>query len=148
LKAIGNNPSAAYLFGLKPARNMVLAMIFAGGFAGVAGSLQVSGVYHRLLPAISSNYGYLALLVAMLSNYNIWMVPLVALFFACLNVGIIQPPMALQLDSSLSGVIQGALVLATLGVHAWRQQRAEDRGQMTEVRDQMTEDRGQKTGYF
>jgi hypothetical protein len=40
--------------------------------------------------------------------------------------------MALQLDSSLSGVIQGALVLATLGVHAWRRQRAEDRIQKTE----------------
>jgi ABC-type uncharacterized transport system permease subunit len=125
LKAIGSNPSAAYLFGLKPARNMVLAMIFAGGFAGIAGSLQVVGVYHRLLPAISSNYGYLALLVAMLANYNIWLVPPVALFFACLNVGSIQLPMALELDSSLSGVIQGALVLATLGVHAWQKRRAE-----------------------
>jgi len=124
LKAIGSNPSAAYLFGLKPSRNMVLAMIFAGGFAGIAGSLQVVGVYHRLLPAISSNYGYLALLVAMLANYNIWFVPLVAFFFACLNVGSIQLPMALELDSSLSGVIQGALVLATLGIHGWRQQMA------------------------
>ncbi|MDJ0984213.1 MAG: ABC transporter permease [Desulfobacterales bacterium] len=136
LKAIGSNSSAAYLFGLKPARNMVLAMIFAGGFAGVAGSLQVSGVYHRLLPAISSNYGYLALLVAMLSNYNIWLVPLVALFFACLNVGSIQLPMALQLDSSLSGVIQGALVLAALGIHGWR--RARNRGQKSEDRKQKT----------
>jgi simple sugar transport system permease protein len=125
LKAVGSNPSAAYLFGLKPARNMVLAMIFAGGFAGIAGSLQVVGVYHRLLPAISSNYGYLALLVAMLANYNIWLVPPVALFFACLNVGSIQLPMALQLDSSLSGVIQGALVLAILGAHAWQKRRVE-----------------------
>jgi ABC-type uncharacterized transport system permease subunit len=120
LKAIGNNPKAAFLFRLKPDRYMILAMIFAGGFAGLAGSLQVSGVYHRLLPAISSNYGYLALLVVMLSNYRIWLVPLVAFFFACLNVGSIQLPMVLQMDSSLSGVIQGALVLATLGVHAWR----------------------------
>jgi simple sugar transport system permease protein len=122
LKAIGSNPKAAYLFGLKVDGNMILAMMFAGGFAGLAGSLQVSGVYHRLLPAISSNYGYLALLVVMLSNYNIWLVPLVAFFFACLNVGSIQLPMMLQLDSSLSGVIQGALVLATLGVHGWRMQ--------------------------
>lgn len=120
LKAIGSNPNAAYLFGLKIDRNMILAMMFAGGFAGLAGSLQVSGVYHRLLPAISSNYGYLALLVVMLSNYNIWLVPPVSFFFACLNVGSIQLPMMLQLDSSLSGFIQGALVLATLGVHGWR----------------------------
>jgi ABC-type uncharacterized transport system permease subunit len=120
LKAIGSNREAAFLFGLKPGKYMLIAMVFAGGFAGVAGSLQVTGVYHRLIPSISSNYGYLALLVVMLANYNVWMVPAVAFFFACLNVGNIQLPMMLELDSSLSGVIQGALVLATLAVHAWR----------------------------
>jgi len=120
LKAIGSNARAAVLFGIEPDRYLLLAMLLAGGFAGLAGSLQVSGVYHRLLPAISSNYGYLALLVVMLANYNIRLVPLVALFFACLNVGSIQLPMLLKVDSSLSGVIQGVMVLATLGVHAWR----------------------------
>jgi ABC-type uncharacterized transport system permease subunit len=57
----------------------------------------------------------------MLANYNVWITPAVAFFFACLNVGSIQLPMMLQLDSSLSGVIQGALVLSTLAMHAWRQ---------------------------
>jgi ABC-type uncharacterized transport system permease subunit len=124
LKAIGSNARAAVLFGIEPNRYLLLAMLLAGAFAGLAGSLQVSGVYHRLLPAISSNYGYLALLVVMLANYNIWLVPVVALFFACLNVGSIQLPMLLKVDSSLSGVIQGVLVLVTLGVHAWRSRRA------------------------
>ena len=128
LKAIGNNRDAAILFGVKPDRHLLVAMLLAGGFAGIAGSLQVSGVYHRLLPAISSNYGYLALLVVMLANYNVWLVPAVAFFFACLNVGSIQLPMMLQLDSSLSGVIQGALVLATLGIHAWRTRAGEKAG--------------------
>jgi simple sugar transport system permease protein len=121
LKAVGRNPGSAYLFGVKPDRYMILAILFAGGLAGLAGCLQVGGVYHRLIPAISSNYGYLALLVVMLANYNIWLAPAVALFFACLNVGSIQLPIVLRLDSSLSGVIQGALVLAALAVHAWRQ---------------------------
>ena len=123
LKAVGNNPSAAFLYGLRPSPLMLLAMLFAGGFAGLAGNLQVTAVYHRLIPAISSNYGYLALLVVMLANYNIWLVAPVAFFFAGLNVGSIQLPMLLQLDSSLSGVIQGALVLATLGMHGWRRIR-------------------------
>ncbi len=127
LKAIGSNRDAAYLFGLKPDRFMLLAMIFAGAFAGLAGSLQVTAVYHRLIPAISSNYGYLALLVVMLANYNILAVPAVAFFFACLNVGSIQLPMVLKLDSSLSGVVQGALVLAALAVQAWRMKRRRDR---------------------
>jgi hypothetical protein len=49
LKAIGNNSTAAFLFGLKPDRYMLIAMLFAGGLAGLAGNFQVAGVYHRLL---------------------------------------------------------------------------------------------------
>jgi general nucleoside transport system permease protein len=120
LKAIGSNEKAAFFFGLKPRTTMILAMVCAGGFAGLAGGFQVSGVYHRLIPAISSGYGYLALLVVLLSNFNGWATPLVAFFFAALNVGSIQLPMVLQIDSSLSGVIQGTLVLAALAVHALR----------------------------
>jgi simple sugar transport system permease protein len=56
----------------------------------------------------------------MLANYNVWITPAVAFFFACLNVGSIQLPMMLEIDSSLSGVVQGSLVLATLAVYAWR----------------------------
>lgn len=120
LKAIGNNPNASLLYGLKPGNYMLIAMIFAGGLAGIAGCIQVTGVYHRLIPSISSNYGYLGLLVVMLSNYDIKLTPFIAFFFACLNVGSIQLPMVLQLDSSLSGVIQGSFVLATLAIHATR----------------------------
>lgn len=123
LSAIGSNPTAAVLFGLHPDRYMLLAMTIAGGLAGLAGCLQVVGVYHRLIPSISSGYGYLALLVVMLSGFRPGMTAAIALFFACLNVGSIQLPMVLQLDSSLSGVIQGALVLITLGIHGWKSMR-------------------------
>ena len=120
LRAVGGNAAASRLFGVRPGRYMLIAMLMAGGLAGLAGSLQVSGVYHRLIPAISSNYGYLALLVVMLAHYNVWVAPVVAFAFAGLNVGSIQLPMMLQIDSSLSGVIQGVLVLAALGIHAWQ----------------------------
>jgi simple sugar transport system permease protein len=120
LTAIGSNPTATVLFGLHPDRYMLLAMTIAGGLAGLAGCVQVVGVYHRLIPSISSGYGYLALLVVMLAGFRPVMTAMISLFFASLNVGSIQLPMMLQLDSSLSGVIQGALVLITLGIHSWR----------------------------
>jgi ABC-type uncharacterized transport system permease subunit len=126
LKAIGNNAAASVLFGLHPGRYMLLAMIFAGGLSGLAGTIQVAAVYHRLIPSISSGYGYLALLVVMLAGFRTGIAAIVSLFFACLNVGSIQLPIVLQLDSSLSGVIQGSLVLATLGVHAWRKRQHHD----------------------
>jgi simple sugar transport system permease protein len=92
----------------------MLSFILCGMFAGTAGAIQVTAVYHRLIPSISSGYGWLALLVAMLINYQaIWAAP-VALFYAALNIGSIRLPIVLKLDSSLSGVLQGMLVLFVL----------------------------------
>ena len=117
LKAVGQNPEAALLFGLKPNKRIVEAMALCGALAGLAGALQVVGVYHRLLPAISSNYGYTALLITMLASFRPNLIPPICFFFAVLNVGSIQLPLQLKLDSSLSGVIQGVLVLSVFLVH-------------------------------
>ena len=111
LKAVGRNPRASYLMGIPTGRYMMVAFALCGVFAGLAGAIQVTSVYHRLIPSISSGYGYLGLMVAMLVNYQAALAAPVALFFAALNVGSIQLPIVLRLDSSLSGVLQGTLVL-------------------------------------
>ena len=81
----------------------------------------MTAVYYRLIPSISSGYGYLGLMVAMLINYQaIWAIP-VAFFFAALNIGSIQLPIVMKLDSSLSGVLQGVLVLFVLLTEGVRQ---------------------------
>ncbi|MCP3867587.1 MAG: ABC transporter permease [Gammaproteobacteria bacterium] len=128
LKAVGHNPRAVVLFGLSPQRYLLIAIIISGALAGLAGGLQVSGIYHRLIPAISSGYGYLGLLVVMLANFRLLPIPFIALFFAALNVGSIQLPMMMQLDSSLSGVIQGACVLSALLVFGIRHLRSRGPG--------------------
>lgn len=114
LKAVGKNPEAAHLLGVRPWQHMMGAFALCGIFAGIAGALQVSAVYHRLIPSISSGYGYMGLMVGMLSNYNALIAAPVAFFFAALNVGSIQLPIVLQLDSTLAGVLQGTLVLFVL----------------------------------
>jgi simple sugar transport system permease protein len=114
LKAVGKNPRAAFLMGIPTSSYMMLAFILCGVFAGLAGAVQVTGVYHRLIPSISSGYGFLGMLVAMLVNYQAIGAPFVAFLFAALNIGSIQLPIDLKLDSTLSGVLQGALVLFVL----------------------------------
>jgi simple sugar transport system permease protein len=128
LKAVGQNPKAARLFDLSPRRRMLQAFALCGALGGLAGAVQVLGVYHRLLPSISSGYGYTALLVGMMASFRILPVPFICLFFAVLNVGSIQLPLQLNLDSSFSGVIQGLMVLsvfATQGLRAWVIRRRE-----------------------
>jgi ABC-type uncharacterized transport system permease subunit len=121
LKAVGKNPKASYLLGIPTWQYMLSAFALCGAFAGLAGSMQVVAVYHRLIPSISSGYGYTGLMVAMLVNYQPLWAPFVAFFFAALNIGSIQLPIVLKLDSTLSGVIQGTLVLSVLLVEGARQ---------------------------
>ncbi len=124
LKAVGRNFRAAYLLGIPTWQYSLYSFLLCGGLAGVAGAMQVTAVYHRLIPSISSGYGYIGLMVAMLINYQaIWAVP-VALFFAALNIGSIQLPIIMKLDSSLGGVLQGVLVLFVLLVQGVRQKMA------------------------
>ncbi|MBK9207930.1 MAG: ABC transporter permease [Anaerolineales bacterium] len=121
LKAVGKNFRAAYLLGIPTWQYSMYSFLICGALAGAAGAMQVTAVYHRLIPSISSGYGYLGLMVAMLINYQaIWAVP-VALFFAALNIGSIQLPIVMKLDSSLAGVLQGVLVLFVLLMEGARQ---------------------------
>lgn len=121
LKAVGKNPRASYLLGIPTWQYMILAFVLCGALGGLAGAMQVTGVYHRLIPSISSGYGYMGLMVGMLVNYHpLWAAP-VALFFAALNIGSIQLPIVLRLDSSLAGVLQGVLVLFVLLAEGARQ---------------------------
>lgn len=120
LKAVGRNIRSAFHLGIPTSRYMLAAFLLCGAMAGLAGAVQVTGVYHRLIPSISSGYGFLGLLVAMLVNYQPLVAVPVSLFFAMLNIGSIQLPIVMKLDSTLSGVLQGALVLFVLLVDGAR----------------------------
>lgn len=131
LKATGRNSQAAYLLGVPTWQYVMASFAICGLFAGLAGAIQVTSVYHRLIPSISSGYGYLGLMVAMLVNYQAALAGPVALFFAALNVGSIQLPVVLKLDSSFAGVLQGVLVLFVVlaqGVRArlWKKSETTD----------------------
>ena len=110
----GKNKHAAELLGIPTSGYMMFSFALCGVFAGLAGAVQVTAVYHRLIPSISSSYGFLGLMVAMLVNYQAIFVVPVALFFAILNIGSIQLPIMLGLESTVSGVLQGAMVLFML----------------------------------
>lgn len=132
LKAIGKNRRASDILGIPTARYLMLSFFLCGLFAGIAGALQVVAVYHRLIPSISSGYGYLGLLVAMLTNYQaLWTVP-VAFFFAALNIGSIRLPIILKLDSTLSGILQGSLVLFVIIFEGLRKKMTKNPRQLEE----------------
>ena len=130
LKAIGLNVQASHRLGVNTTGNMLLAFVSCGVLAGLAGSLQTTAVYHRLLPSISGGYGYLSQLVVLLSGLKAQTVPLVVFFFGAIQVGSPRLELRMQLDSSIGGVLQSSIVLFFLLVRGFRQ-RFETRKEST-----------------
>lgn len=111
LKAVGKNSKAAFLMGVPTWQYSIFAFLLCGAFAGLSGAIQVTSVYHRLLPNISGGFGFLGLMVAMLVNYQaLWAAP-IAFFFVAVNIGSVQLQILYKMDSSFAGVLQDLLVL-------------------------------------
>ena len=121
LKAIGLNSRAAHRMGVNTSLNTLLAFVVCGALAGLAGSLQTTAVYRRLVPQVSGGYGYLSLLVVLLAGLRAEWVPLVVFFFSAIQVGSPRLELRTQLDSSLGGVLQASVVLFFLLVRGLRQ---------------------------
>ena len=126
LKAVGANRPSAFLMGIPTNRYLLGAFMICGALAGIAGTAQATGFHFKLIPAISGNYGFLAILVVLLARFRaFWVIP-ISFFFAMIAVGSSQLDLRLDVSSTLGGVLQGVLVLSAmfgLGWAAFRSQR-------------------------
>ena len=87
LRAVGLGARAAAQAGIDPRSRTVLAMAIAGGFAGLAGMIQVSGVFHRVYNGFSAGYGFDAIAVSLLGKNSPVGVALAALLFGAFARG-------------------------------------------------------------
>lgn len=114
LKAVGNNAYSSYLMGI-PTNGYVLgAFAIGGGLAGIAGTVQATAFHHKLVPAVSGGYGFLAILVVLLAGFGAVAIAPIALFLVAISVGSTQLDLRLSLDSAFGGVLQGIIVLFVL----------------------------------
>ncbi|OGO31391.1 MAG: hypothetical protein A2Z16_13500 [Chloroflexi bacterium RBG_16_54_18] len=129
LKALGKNPRSAFFLGVSSERETILAMLFCGALAGIAGAVRVLSWFDSLRQSISGGIGYLALLVVMLAMFRIFWVPIIAFFFSAVLNGSITLQLRTQLHSSLGGILTGVMVLFVLlfgNLNALRRKRTEE----------------------
>ncbi len=87
LRAVGLGARAAAQAGIDPRKRMVLVMAIAGGFAGLAGMIQVSGVFQRVFDGFSAGFGFDAIAVALLGKNSPIGISLAALLFGAFARG-------------------------------------------------------------
>jgi ABC-type uncharacterized transport system permease subunit len=128
LKATGKNARSSLLLGVPTQRTMLSAFLVCGALAGIAGAYRVLFTFTSLRPLVSGGIGFLGLLVVLLVSMRVLWIPMVTFVFAAILAGSTRLRIALQLDASLAGVLQGMLVLLMLLFNGLRQRIAERRG--------------------
>ena len=123
LRAIGANRSVARFAGIDVNAGIVFALLFSGALAGLAGIIEVSAVHGRLKSGISADYGFTAILVALLGRLHPVGVLLAALFFAALTIGASSMHTQTGLPVALANAIQAVVVLVVLAVDAFYRRR-------------------------
>ena len=132
LKAVGRNRRSAFLMGISTNRYLLGAFMICGALAGIAGTVQATGFHHKLIPAISGGYGFLAILVVLLARFRVlWVVP-ISLFFAMIAVGSSTLTLRLDVNPTLGGVLEGVLVLSAMFGLGWAAYRSQKRSDLEE----------------
>ena len=124
LRAVGLSPNGARFAGIDVSRTLLLTALASGAIAGIAGAGEVAGMQYRLTSGISPGYGYTGIVVATLGTLTMPGVTLAALFLGDLAVGASSAGRALGVPSQLGAVVQGTLLLVTIGLLAVRRNRA------------------------
>ena len=114
LRALGSNLRSAFLLGVSSEREAITSMMLCGALAGLAGSVRVLSWFDSLRQSISGGIGFLAILIVLLASLRPLWTLLIALLFSALLTGGTKMQLTTQLHSSLSGIIQGLLVLFML----------------------------------
>lgn len=111
IRAVGFNPYAAEYGGISVKKNIMLAMIISGMFAGLAGAIMTTGVQYRVNNLFGfTGYGLDGIAVALVGNNHPIGVILSAFLFGMLQKG--GPLMQIQgIPKEVVGIIQGIIIL-------------------------------------
>jgi len=119
IRAVGLNPNASRYSGINVPLYEAMSLTLAGGYAGLAGAIEVIGVQHRLMEGLTSGYGFTGIVAALLGGLHpIGLIP-ASVVFGGLLVGADKMQRAAQVPSSLVTAILGTVVLFVSGTALW-----------------------------
>jgi simple sugar transport system permease protein len=128
IRAVGQSPPAARYAGISVPRHVILALLFSGAFAGLAGAIQVFGVNFRMITdgsatGFTGSAGFNGIVAALFGQLHpIGTIPASVLFGALL-VGANKMQRVVQVPSALITSLNGLVVVFVVSSEIWRQRR-------------------------
>lgn len=109
VKSVGMNPYAAEYGGISIAKNTVLAMAISGALAGLAGTMQVTGVYYRYLGALGGSMGFDGITIALIGQNDPIGIAFAAFLISSIRTGSNQMQIA-GVPKNIVIIIQGIII--------------------------------------
>ncbi len=111
IRSVGANPSAARYAGMRPAGLTMLTMSLSGLLFGVAGSIEILGVSHFMIPSYGTSIGFDAIAVALLGRSHPFGIAAAAILFGALRAGAGLMQVLANIPVEIVDVIQAIILL-------------------------------------
>jgi len=148
IRAVGQNPSASKYAGIKVKRYIVLALVFSGALAGLAGAIQVYGVNYRMITdgsptGFTGGAGFNGIVAALFGQLHPIITIPASVLFGALLVGANAMQRAVQIPSALITALNGLVVVFVVSseiIRKKRQRRRLSTAQEEEASDSQPEE--------
>lgn len=111
IRTVGANPDAAKYAGVNVKRTIILTMALSGLLAGLAGSIEVTGLNYRHELGFSIGYGFDAIAIALLGKSHPLGVVLASILFAAMRNGATRMQFLTQMPVDLISMLQALILL-------------------------------------
>ena len=111
IRTVGANPDAAKYAGMNVKKVIIITMALSGALAGMAGSLEVTGLNFRHELGFSIGYGFDAIAIALLGKSHPLGVVLASILFAAMRNGATRMQYLTQLPVDLISMLQALILL-------------------------------------
>lgn len=109
-RAVGFNPLASQAGGISVSSTIIKSLCISGGLAGLAGAVEVMGVYGRLFDTFSSGFGFTGIAVALLAKNNPIGVVAAAILFGALSAGAGTMQLEANVSQKVIAIIQAIII--------------------------------------
>lgn len=137
IRAVGQSHHAARYAGINVKKNIVLALLLSGAFAGLAGAIQVYGVNYRMITdgsasGFTGSAGFNGIVAALFGQLHpIGTIP-ASIFFGALLVGANKMQRVMQVPSALITSLNGLVVIFVVSSEYFQRRRQKQRITSTE----------------
>jgi simple sugar transport system permease protein len=111
MRAAGASERAARYGGINVPKYLIIAMMISGGFAGIAGSIEIAGVHRRAIEGVTSGYGFSGIVVALFGGLHPAGILPAAFFFGLLIYGADMTQRLVGVPANMVQVLQGIIIL-------------------------------------